>query len=130
MRKIWLLLLITALSYDGFSQMPSGGAGRQGGSFGGNGQAANIGHFYGKIVDAATAKGMDGVSVQLILSKFDTVTRKRRDMVVSGMITGRKGDFSLENLPIFGNYRLKITAIGYDTYEQKEIGRASCRERV
>jgi len=35
------------------------------------------------------------------------------------MITGRKGNFSLENLPLFGNFRLKITAIGYGTYEQK-----------
>jgi outer membrane receptor protein involved in Fe transport len=119
MRKIWLLLLIVALHYKGFSQMPgSGGGGRQGGGFGGNGQS-NIGHFYGKVVDAKTDKGMDGVSIQLIQSKFDTVTRKRRDTVISGMITGRKGDFSLENLPIFGNYRLKITAIGYGTYEQK-----------
>ncbi|HMH21286.1 MAG TPA: outer membrane beta-barrel protein [Puia sp.] len=120
MRKYWLLFFIVALNYGGFAQMPgSGGGGRQGGGFGGNGQAANIGHFYGKVVDVKTDKGMDGVSVQLIQSKFDTVTRKRRDTVVGGMITGRKGDFSLENLPIFGNYRIKITAIGYDTYEQK-----------
>jgi outer membrane receptor protein involved in Fe transport len=35
------------------------------------------------------------------------------------MITGRKGDFSLENLPLFGNFRLKVTAIGYTTIEQK-----------
>src|SRR5450755_2040695 len=114
MRKIWLLLLIVAFNYKGFSQMPgSGGGGRQGGGFGGG--QSNIGHFYGKVVEAKTDKGMDGVSIQLIQSKFDTVTRKRRDTVISGMITGRKGDFSLENLPIIGNYRLKITAIGYGT---------------
>jgi len=118
MRKIWFLLVITALSTTGFAQFPGGGGGRQRGA-GGNGQAANIGHFYGKIVDAKTDKGMDGVSVQLIQSKFDTVTRKRRDTVVGGMITGRNGQFSLENLPIFGNYRLKITAIGYKTYDEK-----------
>ena len=84
-----------------------------------DGQAANIGHFYGRIVDAKTDKGMDGVSVQLVQSKFDTVTRSRRDTVIAGMITTKKGDFSLENLPIFGNFRLKVTAIGYKTYEQK-----------
>lgn len=116
MRKIWLLLLIMGGYITGWTQM--GGGGRPGGGFG-NGQASNIGHFYGKIVDAKTDKGMDGVSIQLIQSKFDTVTRKRRDTVISGMITGRKGDFSLENLPIFGNFRLKITAIGYATFEQK-----------
>lgn len=95
------------------------GGGRPGGGFGNGGQIPNIGHFYGKIVDAKTDKGMDGVSVQLIQSKFDTVTRKRKDTVISGMITGRKGDFSLENLPVMGNFRLKITAIGYATIEQK-----------
>ena len=35
------------------------------------------------------------------------------------MITASKGNFSLENLPIFGNFRLKITAIGYKPYDQK-----------
>ncbi|HTI10144.1 MAG TPA: outer membrane beta-barrel family protein [Puia sp.] len=117
MRKIWLLLLIMAGYYTGWAQM--GGGGRQGGGLGNGGQVPNIGHFYGKIVDAKTDKGMDGVSVQLIQSKFDTVTRKRRDTVIAGMITGRKGDFSMENLPIAGNFRLKITTIGYATIEQK-----------
>jgi len=67
-----------------------------------NGQAPSIGHFYGKIVDAKTGKGMDGVSIQLIQSNSITVTRKRKDTVIAGMITGRKGDFSMENLPISG----------------------------
>lgn len=100
--------------------MPGMGAsgGQRGGGMG-NGPIPSIGHFYGRIVDAKTDKGLDGASVQLIQSKFDTVTRKRRDTVVSGMITTRKGDFSLENLPIFGNFRLKVTAIGYASYEQK-----------
>jgi len=119
MSKIWIVLMVMGLSYTGFAQIPGGGGGRRGGNFGGNGQAANIGHFYGKIVDVKTDKGMDGVSVQLVQSKFDTVTRKRKDTVISGMITGRNGQFSLENLPIFGNYRLKITAIGYKPYDEK-----------
>lgn len=120
MRKIWLMFVIVAAAWSVEAQVPDlGGNGRQRrGGFGG-GQSANIGHFYGRVVDTRTDKGIDGVSIQLIQSKFDTVTRKRRDTVISGMITGRKGDFSLENLPIFGNFRLKITAIGYGTYEQK-----------
>src|SRR5882757_3622142 len=121
MRKIWLLfIIIMVAAFSGVAQIPGGmgGNGRQRGGPG-NGQSANIGHFYGRVVDAKTDKGMDGVSVQLIQSKFDTVTRKRRDTVISGMITNRKGDFSLENLPLFGNFRLKISAIGYAVIEQK-----------
>ena len=119
MGKIWLLLLMMAGCYTGWAQMPGGGGGGRMGAGLGNGQAPSIGHFYGKIVDAKTGKGMDGVSIQLIQSKFDTVTRKRKDTIIAGMITGRKGDFSMENLPIFGNFRLKVTTIGYATIEQK-----------
>jgi len=120
MRKIWLMFMILVAAWSVEAQVPDlGGNGRQRGGGSGGGQGANIGHFYGRVVDSKTEKGMDGVSVQLIQSKFDTVTRKRRDTVIAGMITGRKGNFSLENLPIFGNFRLKITAIGYGTYEQK-----------
>ena len=116
-RTGFLILMMAALVKQGAAQVPgSGGQGRRGG-FGG--QVPSIGHFYGKIVDAKSNKGLDGVSVLLIQSKFDTVTKKRRDTVISGMITASKGNFSLENLPIFGNFRLKVTAIGYKIYEEK-----------
>ena len=109
--------MMASIVKQGSAQVPgSGGQGRRGG-FGG--QVPSIGHFYGKIVDAKSNKGLDGVSVLLIQSKFDTVTKKRKDTVVSGMITASKGNFSLENLPIFGNFRLKVTAIGYKIYEEK-----------
>ena len=117
MRKTWLLFLALVMSTVGFSQgppagAPGGAAGGGGRRFGG-GQAAAIGHFYGKVIDAKTGKGMDGASVQLV------ATRGQKDTVIGGQITGRHGDFSLENLPLFGNFRLRITAIGYKTYEQK-----------
>jgi len=115
MRKYWLLFLVMAVSLTGFAQMPGGGGGRRGTG----GQVPAIGHFYGKVVDAKTGKGMDGVSIQLIGSKYDTAKHARRDTVISGMITRRSGEFSLENLPIFGNFRLVISAIGYTTYDQK-----------
>ncbi|HXB06806.1 MAG TPA: carboxypeptidase regulatory-like domain-containing protein, partial [Puia sp.] len=110
MRKTWLLFLALTLSTMGFAQGPPVGAGA---ARRGAGGPPSIGHFYGKVVDAKTGKGMDGASVQLLQ------TRGQKDTVVGGMITGRHGDFSLENLPIFGNFRLKITAIGFKTYDQK-----------
>ena len=116
MRNSWLLLLVMAMSLAGFAQGPGGAGGRRGGMGGG---VPSIGHFYGKVVDAKTNKGIDGVSIQLIQSKFDTATKARKDTVISGMITRRSGEFSLENLPILGNFRLVITAIGYGTYDQK-----------
>src|SRR5580692_6826508 len=101
MRKLLLVLCLFSFLTGAYAQFPGGG-GRQGGA-----QAPSIGHFYGKIVDSKTNKGMDGVSVQLIQGKFDTATKKRKDVAIAGMITESKGNFSLENLPIMGNFRLK-----------------------
>ena len=119
MRGIFLIALVLSISLEGFSQIPdaSNNPGRRGGF--GNRQVPSIGHFYGKVIDGKTNKGIDGVSVLLIQSKFDSVTKGRKDTVISGMITESKGNFSMENLPIFGNFRLKISGIGYQPYEQK-----------
>ena len=115
MRKFFSLLICVALVNFGFSQMPGG---RPGGP-GGGGANMNMGRFYGKIVDAKTNKPIEAVSIQLISAKFDTVLKKRKDTIISGMLTTKAGNFSLENLPLFGQFRLKITAIGYKEVEQK-----------
>ena len=108
-----LVLLLT--TFNAAAQFPAGGVpGR-----GTGGQNMNVGHFYGKVIDAATNKPIDAASIQLIQNKFDTATKQKKDVVVSGMLTSRKGEFSLENLPIMAAYRLVITAIGYKTLEQK-----------
>jgi outer membrane receptor protein involved in Fe transport len=93
----------------GFSGSRRSGSGRQ---------SPAIGHFYGRIVDAKTNKGLDGTSVQLVMSVFDTTAHGRRDSVVRGAITPSNGDFSFESLPIFGSYLLKLTAIGYKPVTQ------------
>ena len=67
-----------------FAQMPGGGGAGRGG------QNMNMGHFYGKIVDANTNKPVDAASVQLIQNKLDSATKKRKDVVVSGMLTNKK----------------------------------------
>lgn len=115
MKKFYLLAWFVLISLTLTAQVP-GGMGRPAGS---GGQNMNIGRFYGKIVDAKTNKGVEAVSVQLIQNKFDTAIKKRVDAVVGGMLTSKVGEFSIEGLPVMGNYRLKITAIGYKTIEQK-----------
>ena len=102
-------ILITTIS---FAQMP-------GGSRGMGGQSMNMGHFYGRIIDSATGKPLESVSVQLLQSKIDSVTKKRKDVVIAGMLTDRKGEFSLENLPVVVAFKLRVTGIGYKPVEQK-----------
>ena len=84
-----------------------------------NGQNMNIGHFYGKIIDSLSNRPVEAASVQLIQNKLDSVTKKRKDVVVAGMLTNKKGEFSMENLGIMSSYRLKISAIGFKTIDQK-----------
>src|SRR6476661_7971027 len=84
----------------------------------GGGQGMNNGRFYGRIIDGKTDKGIDAASVQLISSRFDSVSRTRKDTIIAGMLTHKSGDFSLENLPVRGRYRLAVTAIGYKSSEQ------------
>ena len=79
MKKISLFLLGMISSHWMMAQYP--GAGRPPGAGMGS-QNMNIGHFYGKIVDAKTAKGIDGASVQLIGNKFDTVTKKMKQVII------------------------------------------------
>ncbi len=87
---------------------------------GGGGQNMNIGHFYGKVLDV-NGKPVEAASVQLTQNKLDSATKKRKEVVVSGMLTNKKGEFSLENLGVLSIYKLKVTAIGYKPVEQKAV---------
>lgn len=100
-------LLITT---NVFAQMPGGGA---------SPQNMNGGHFYGRVVDQGGEKGIEDISVQLLQTKLDTATKKRKDVVVAGMLTDKKGEFSLENLNVMATYKLQITGIGYKTITQR-----------
>ena len=111
--KFCLLLLLNLLMLGAFAQVPGGGT--RGGA---QNQNMNMGRFYGKVVDAKNNRPVDAVSVQLVQSKFDTVSKKRVDKVISGQLTKANGDFSLENLPIMAQFKLKISAIGYLPFEE------------
>jgi len=111
MKKVLLAAnLILILTTGLIAQNPFGGNG--------GGGAQMNGRFYGKVVDSLLNKGIDAASVQLIQNRFDSATKKRKDVIVTGMLTNSNGDFSLEGVPLFGQYKLKITAIGYQTIEQ------------
>ncbi len=79
--------------------------------------APNIGHIYGKVVDSL-GKPMTDVTVLLLQNKFDTITKKRKEVLVKGISTKSSGDFSFSDLPVFGQLKIKISATGYSTYEQ------------
>lgn len=76
------------------------------------------GGFYGRVLEAKSSKAIEFASVQLVQSKLDSATKKRKDVVIAGMLTNSKGEFRLENIPVFGQYKLRIDVIGYKSVEQ------------
>ena len=82
------------------------------------GAQTNIGHFYGKIVDSKTNKALESMTVQLTGNKFDTVSKKMKEVVLNTQITKANGDFSFENLSLFGNYKLKVSGLGFKAIDQ------------
>jgi outer membrane receptor protein involved in Fe transport len=117
MNKLVFSLLLSFIGFGLTAQIPSspGGNGNRGGL--GNGQQMS-GRMYGKIVETQSGKPVDAASVQLIQSRFDTATKKRKDVIIGGMLTKANGEFSIENVPLFGQSKLKISAIGFQTLEQ------------
>ena len=116
MRQLLFSVYFISICTLSFAQMPTGmGGGRTGGA---NRQNMNVGHFYGKIVDSKTNKGIAGVTVLLVGNKFDTVTKQMKQATLKTVISENNGDFSLENLPIFGNFKLKATTLGYKALEK------------
>ena len=112
MKKIALLTsIILMAAFSVMAQIPMAGNGKQGQ------QAPNIGHVYGKITDSLGAPISD-VSVLLLQNKFDTVTKKRKDVLLKGLTTKGNGEFSFCELPMFGQLNLKISATGYKPVEQ------------
>ncbi len=110
MKYLFVLFSFILFGSDLMAQPPAGA--RAGGR-------PNVtGHLYGKVVDAKTGKGIEFASVQLLQNKMDTVAKKRTEAVIGGMLTVANGEFSLENVPVFGPLKLKITAIGFTDIEQ------------
>ncbi|MBN8835947.1 MAG: TonB-dependent receptor [Sphingobacteriia bacterium] len=117
MRKIFLASILGLSFLTLQAQMP-GGFNRGGAGMAGRGNM-NIGHFYGKAIDSKTGKGVAGATIILTGNKFDTTTKQMKQGTIKTVISQNNGDFNLENLPIFGNFKLKISAVGYKANEQQ-----------
>ena len=76
-----------------------------------------MGHVYGKLVDS-TGKPIPDATVVLLHNKYDSVTKKSKQVLLKGVPTTSNGDFSFEDLPVFGQLKLKISATGYKPMEQ------------
>jgi len=112
MKNIYILISFLMIQTSLLAQIPPTVAARTGGA------NMNQGHFYGKIVDA-NKKGIDGVTLQIKGTKFDPATKKTSEVILGTMLTSANGDFSFENLPLMGNFKLSISCIGYKKLEKQ-----------
>jgi len=110
MKYIYILVIFLSIEISSFAQMPAGA--RPGG---GN---MNLGHFYGKIVDG-NKKGIEAATLQIKGAKFDPATKKATESILGTMLTAANGDFSFENLPLMGNFKLTISGVGYKKIEKQ-----------
>lgn len=76
------------------------------------------GAFYGKLIEAKSMKPIEYASVQLLQNRFDSAAKKRKEVAIAGMITKANGEFRLENIPAFGQFKLQVTVVGFKPYEQ------------
>lgn len=113
MKAYVILTSVLLLGISVSAQLPMGMSanGRPGQS------VPNMGRAYGKIVDS-TGKPVADVSIVLLQSKFDTVAKRRKEVLLKGLTTKANGEFSFEQLPIMGALKLKISASGFKPVEQ------------
>jgi outer membrane receptor protein involved in Fe transport len=84
--RFFLLALLFFSSVQIFAQYPGGG--RTGGGQRGMGGNMNVGHFYGKVVDSKTNRGIDGASVQILINQRDTTGTNAARPASMGTSTG------------------------------------------
>ena len=111
MKKIGLIIMTALITVSVSAQFPGAANGKQGQ------QPPSIGHIYGKITDSSGA-AINAASVILLQSKFDTVTKKRKEILLKGITTKANGEFSFSELPVIGQLKLKISATGYKAIDQ------------
>lgn len=69
------------------------------------------GRVYGKVLDAKTGKPVEFAPVSVLWYN--------KDSLLGGALTLENGDFNIEGLPAMGGFRLRITQVGYKTFETK-----------
>ncbi len=109
-KLLWTLLLVWINCSLLSAQRPNGAQrGANGADF--------TGRFYGKLLDESTGKKVEYASVQLLGMRWDSISKKREEVILAGQLTGENGEFSLEKIPVMGDFTLKVNCIGYEPYQ-------------
>lgn len=104
MKRISALLIILLLvGSNVFAQMPGMGA---------KGGMPKMGKVYGRLADDKTGKALDAATVLYLQVKDG------KDVLVKNALSQPNGEFSLDELPMLGQFKIAILANGYKQHEQ------------
>ncbi len=71
----------------------------------------------GKVTDIQNNKGIEAASVQLFAHITDPVSHQVKDSLIAAMLSKANGDFHFANIFPFKNLQIKISAVGYGSYD-------------
>lgn len=111
MKNFILSVFALAVTFQLSAQYPGNSGNKAGG------KTAAIGHLYGRLVDSA-GHGIAEASVLLLQSKFDSSSKKKKEILLKGLNSTANGDFSFEDLPLFSNLLIKFSAVGFKNTQQ------------
>src|ERR1700685_3566831 len=83
---------------------------------GGKQAPPSIGRAYGKVTDSAGIP-IGQATALLLKSVPDTVTKKKKLVLIKGMATKSNGEFDFEDLPIATQLVLRLSATGYKSQD-------------
>ncbi len=108
MKKVLFLIVVIFSTYASIAQMPGGMV---------NGRSGMMGRMYGRIVSPDNKPLVD-VTVMLMESKMDTVSKKVRTILYKAATSAANGDFNFEDVPLTGKFKLNISSTGYKPYAE------------
>ncbi len=115
MKKLAIAIMFMVAATDLLAQFPGAPA---------NGvkmpSAPSIGVVNGKLIDSS-GKAIADASVIIMGEKFDTITRKTKEVLIKGVSTKSNGEFSFSDLPVSGKLTLKISANGFTPIDKSFV---------
>ncbi|MES1225880.1 MAG: TonB-dependent receptor, partial [Bacteroidota bacterium] len=113
MKRLIFLATVMIYTLGATAQMPGGQPA--------NGKSAmdesNQGHIYGKVADSL-GNALSNASVLILQKRYDSVSKKSKDVLLKAVTTKSNGEFNFEDLPVRARLNLKISSVGYTTFEQ------------
>ena len=110
MKRTFLIAILLVLTATIYAQMPAGMQAMMK-------SVPNAGHIYGKITDSSN-KALGDISVVLLQKRYDSSTRKMKEVLLKGVVTKGKGEFDFDELPVTAPLTLKISGSGFKTQQQ------------